>query len=358
MVTSFAEAYPEIAKTWSDRNLPLTPDQVSHGSTKKAWWKGECGHEWEAIIKNRGHGHGCPYCSGNKVLAGYNDLETCFPDVAADWSDKNYPLKPDMVTTRGPRRVWWKCHVCGYEWQARVADRTAGSQCPCCADMVIVPGINDLASKYPDLASEWSDKNDKRAEQMSPRADYRAWWKCGTCGNEWQVKIHRRIIGAGQCPICVGTSRQASINDKRCRMAFKHVRLRVLVLYQLEFMNETVIEDDSDMIGMSLMFYLPKRRIAIEVIDGNYDKIVVKEEKMKESLCGKSKIMLIRILASDAPDFDFACIRAGAKTWKSECNAVEGILHLLQILPQSVSMDRSEEAVYQYFLKRLTNKVN
>ena len=358
MRTSFAEAYPEIAKEWSDRNLPLTPDQVSYGSTKKAWWKGECGHEWEAIIKNRGHGHGCPYCSGNKVLAGFNDLETCFPDVAADWSDKNHPLRPDMVTTRGPRQVWWKCHVCGHEWQARVADRTAGSQCPCCSDVIIVPGINDLATKYPDIASEWSDKNDKPASQVSPRADYRAWWRCSKCGYEWQVKLHRRIIGAGQCPICVGSDRQSFINDKRCRSAFKLDRLMNMVRYQLDFMNEPVVENNDDVIGIPLMFFLPKRRVAIEVISGKNKGLPPKDEVSKDSLCKKTGVLLIRIVEENNQKYGSVCIRVEKSTWKYECNAVESVLHMLQILPQSVSMDRSEEAVYQYFLKGLTNKVN
>ena len=45
------------------------------------------GHEWSGLIANRARkgkaDPGCPYCSGRKALAGYNDLATTHPDIAA-----------------------------------------------------------------------------------------------------------------------------------------------------------------------------------------------------------------------------------------------------------------------------------
>ena len=46
MSNSLATVHPELIVEWSDRNLPLTPDNVTFGSNKKVWWKGACGHEW------------------------------------------------------------------------------------------------------------------------------------------------------------------------------------------------------------------------------------------------------------------------------------------------------------------------
>ncbi|MFR8347583.1 MAG: zinc-ribbon domain-containing protein, partial [Mediterraneibacter gnavus] len=63
------------------------------GSHKKVIWRCKKGHEWEAVVKSRTiNKTGCPYCSHNKVLAGFNDLATLLPDIAAEWSDRNYPL--------------------------------------------------------------------------------------------------------------------------------------------------------------------------------------------------------------------------------------------------------------------------
>ena len=97
MKRMLADVCPELINEWSQRNLPLTPDSVTHGSNKIVWWNGKCGHEWRASIKNRViSGSGCPYCSHNAILEGYNDLASQKTDIAAEWSDKNAPLLPTM----------------------------------------------------------------------------------------------------------------------------------------------------------------------------------------------------------------------------------------------------------------------
>jgi len=62
---SLAEVNPELAKQWhSTKNGNLTPFDVSAGSHNKVWWKCSKGddHEWEASIKSRNNGNGCPIC--------------------------------------------------------------------------------------------------------------------------------------------------------------------------------------------------------------------------------------------------------------------------------------------------------
>ena len=49
-----ATTYPKVAETWHPtKNGSLTPDTVIAGSSKKVWWLGKCGHEWEASLENR-----------------------------------------------------------------------------------------------------------------------------------------------------------------------------------------------------------------------------------------------------------------------------------------------------------------
>ena len=55
----------ELLEEWDrERNAPLTPDQVSYGSARKVWWRCGEGHEWQAPVKARTSGSGCPICSG------------------------------------------------------------------------------------------------------------------------------------------------------------------------------------------------------------------------------------------------------------------------------------------------------
>ena len=53
MNNSLAEVHPELVSEWSEKNLPLTPDDITFGSNKKVWWKGTCGHEWQTSVKAR-----------------------------------------------------------------------------------------------------------------------------------------------------------------------------------------------------------------------------------------------------------------------------------------------------------------
>jgi len=60
---------PKLAAQWhTDMNHPLTPNDVTPGSQKKTWWQCKNEHEWQATIKSRNNGHGCPFCSGRKPL--------------------------------------------------------------------------------------------------------------------------------------------------------------------------------------------------------------------------------------------------------------------------------------------------
>ena len=54
----------------------MRPTQVTRGTQRKVWWRGEaCGHEWEATINSRTNlRSGCPVCSGQRTLVGVTDL--------------------------------------------------------------------------------------------------------------------------------------------------------------------------------------------------------------------------------------------------------------------------------------------
>ena len=124
--TTLATGDSSLASEWDDqKNGSLTPDDVTISSRKKVWWRcEEYQHSWQATVNNRSRGSGCPYCSNKMVLVGYNDLASNYPNVSAEWNlAKTGELKPESVTSGSNKTVWWTCSVCGYEWQARVADR-------------------------------------------------------------------------------------------------------------------------------------------------------------------------------------------------------------------------------------------
>jgi len=125
--------YPELSQEWNyEKNNYLLPEQVNPGSARKVWWKCKKGHEWQAEIRMRVKGTGCPYCSNKRVLKGFNDLSTLNPELAAEWDYSKNIESPDCFTMGSNKVVWWKCSVCGYEWKNSINHRTHGEGCPSC----------------------------------------------------------------------------------------------------------------------------------------------------------------------------------------------------------------------------------
>lgn len=115
-----------------------SPDQYTSGSTKKVHLKcKKCGGTWsDYSVRDLSSGLGCPYCSGQRVLKGYNDLGSRFPNIALDWDYERNILKPEEVSYGSSKKVHWKCHKCGCDWKTKVTDRTLSKRstgCPQCA---------------------------------------------------------------------------------------------------------------------------------------------------------------------------------------------------------------------------------
>ena len=140
-----ATVNPELAKEWNyEKNSELEPNMIVANSSRKVWWKCNKGHEWQAIVINRNRGTGCPYCSGNQVIVGHNDLATVNPKLLKEWNyEKNGNLKPFMVASNSSKKVWWKCNK-GHEWQAVISSRNIGNGCPICA--------KELQTSFPEQA--------------------------------------------------------------------------------------------------------------------------------------------------------------------------------------------------------------
>ena len=209
-----ATTNPILAAQWHPtKNGELTPSDVMAGTNKKVWWLGDCGHEWNAVISSRNTGRGCVFCANQRVLAGFNDLITLNPTLAAEWHPtKNGELTPADVTAGANRKVWW-LGACGHEWQNTVNSRNSGHGCPICDGQYTMAGHNDLATIYPELAEQWhpTKNGDWRPCDVRPSSNKKAWWLCEK-GHEWEAVIGSRSKGVG-CPICANKKTLAGYND-------------------------------------------------------------------------------------------------------------------------------------------------
>ena len=224
-----ATVNPELVSEWNySRNGNITPKDVLAGSMMKAWWICSLGHEWQTPINYRSGKEktGCPYCSNHKVLTGFNDLATIFPDLLDEWDyEKNIDIKPTEVIAGSPKKVWWKCKTCGNEWETKIVMRTGSYKtgCPSCGYAVKMKETRikriqkdnvTLVSLFPDIAKEWDyEKNKVKPDEVSPGAYLKVWWLCpkGHSYQSWlNDKTGKHKVG---CPICNGKRLLTGFND-------------------------------------------------------------------------------------------------------------------------------------------------
>lgn len=194
----------KLAEEWHPtKNGDLRPKDVTPKSDKKIWWLCNAGHEWEASIKGRQKGNGCPYCFGYLPTAEYN-LASIFAEIAKRWHPtKNGTLEPSNVLPKSCRKIWWLCEK-NHEWKAAISSMTKNSSgCPYC-NSKLATSENNLFSLFPLVAKEWHPiKNGVlRVMDIMPHSNKKFWWICEK-NHEWEAVVSNRIKGVG-CPYCAG----------------------------------------------------------------------------------------------------------------------------------------------------------
>ncbi len=203
-------SYPHLLAEWNKKNVnPI--DSYTLGSQYQAWWICSKGHEWQTKIITRTRTtkpSGCPQCAGKRAP---DDKLENYLHLVAEWSDKNSKLiseyRPGSI-----HKAHWICKQ-GHEWQGRISNRTRKlSECPECR------GIrrSDKLNGYPQLVTEWHERNIKPISEYTPGSGYKAWWKC-KLDHEWQTSIKNRTYGGTGCPVCnVRGRKRKRDNERNC----------------------------------------------------------------------------------------------------------------------------------------------
>lgn len=127
--------YPEAAAEWDyEKNGKLKPTEITAHNMRKVWWKCPNGHSYDMEVANKIKGGiNCPICSNRRLLKGYNDLATLYPDIAKEWSDENDIPANEIIAGSGKRGVWICNQDPSHKWEATVSNRTyLKTGCPFC----------------------------------------------------------------------------------------------------------------------------------------------------------------------------------------------------------------------------------
>ena len=148
---------------------------------------------------------GCPVCDGKKVVAGFNDLATTYPEIAAE----AYKFDPTAITAGSNKSVEWKCKF-GHIFKAPPHQRTGRSSgCAVCSGDQINIGVNDFETTDPELALEafgWDPKTVTRSSNKKRE------WKC-KLGHIWTASLNSRTNMQSGCPVCDNRKLLSGFND-------------------------------------------------------------------------------------------------------------------------------------------------
>ncbi len=217
-INDLATTHPKLALEWHPTaNGELTPSDVQRGSNKKVYWLCKKGHTFHSSVSNRTakKSTNCSVCSGQGVETGHNDLKTLRPDIAAQWHPTlNGKLKPTDVTASSSEPVIWQCLLDQrHYWKAPVYSRTAGTGCGVCRGLVVIRGVNDFMTIYPNLRNDWDyDQNSLDPHSLSSGSSEPVWWKCAN-NHVWETPLKSRTLRGLGCRICGGQAAHRGEND-------------------------------------------------------------------------------------------------------------------------------------------------
>ena len=277
----------QLMAEWDwEKNGELSPSEITTGSNKKVWWHCINNHQWEMRPSQRNRGQGCPYCSNRQVWAGYNDLASTHPAIASQWDTDKNTFLPQEVTFGSNKKVYWKCSL-GHSYLMSIhkkIGRNAG--CPICSGHKTVTGINDFATNFPNLASEWhpTKNGDLDPGSLSKKNGKKVWWMC-QYGHEWQATLKDRANDNTGCPICKARL-STSFPEQAIYYYIKKLYPDAENRYKDVFDNK-----------MELDIYIPSIHLGIE-FDGaawHNSEEAHHREREKYILCQQNNIKLIRI---------------------------------------------------------------
>ena len=295
-----ATIYPELVAEWHPtKNGQMTPYNTGAGSSKQIWWVKHYDDpktgkhfdfEWHSSIIDKLK-YGCPYLSkpAKRVMPGFNDIFTDFPDLKTEWDYEKNTENPLELTSGSAKKVFWKCSN-NHSYEMKIYHRTTGHSCPYCAGQKVIPGVDDLVTLNPDFLKEWDyEKN----VGINPK-DYKlhsnksVWWKC-EMGHEWKTTISHRA-GGNRCPHCY----------KEYGTSFAEQAILFFLRKYFECENRAKVYDKE------IDIFIPKMNIGFE-----YDGIAfhsgeknVKKEAEKNYVLEKNGIQLFRIKESDKNFYD------------------------------------------------------
>lgn len=294
----------------------------------------------------------CAACASVPTLGiemPYNIKENCLavacPKVAAMLSEKDKHLAFDVTTGSG-RKLTFVCPDCKQKFEAAICNvvRSVGNGttgCPVCAGRKVVPGINDLASQYPEVATMWSSKNKLSASEVAVKSSKKAFFKCRDCGQEFEAAIQNVVRSVGNgftgCYDCK-MRRKNAISKPECFV------VRLMLAFAGEngianpFSDVRSILGENSLLGLDFVDHIQKLCGEYNGVAWHGDDEHVVRDRFKFEAAHKAGYTMIRIqepgLEVLDPKYDIVMPEGFCRNHKYDAKIMEEVgrkaIHLLE----------------------------
>lgn len=135
-------------------------------------------------------------------------LAETHPEVASMWRDLEYG--PEDIVAGSTKYADWECvagHLFRKQISQRVYAKSESAGCPECYRKIKhgfrARNGNNVATLYPDLATQWSPNNEFGPETYTSQSMEKVLWIC-PLDHEYRVRIGIRVSKGSGCPTCSG----------------------------------------------------------------------------------------------------------------------------------------------------------
>ena len=302
----------EKSKYWSEKNGDVKPIHVFKSSHTKYWFKCDCGHQFESLVKSITslNPTWCPYC-GNNQLCENEDCKTCFEKSFAShkrspyWSEKNGDVKPRQVFKSSGNKYWFDCN-CGHQFESVVSHITSlkPTWCPYCANPTqkLCENEDCQSCMKKSFASHekskyWSDKNGIVKPRHVLKGSNNKYWFDSDCGHQFNSNLNN-ITGVNSwCPVCVNKT------EKKIYEQLLQSYPNIISQFRADWCKSQITSRI-----LPFDFVLEEQKVIIE-LDGNQHFVQVmnwktpeeqfKNDQYKEKCANENGYSVIRIIQED-----------------------------------------------------------
>lgn len=226
---------PEIVEWWDfEKNAPHLPEEYTVGSQQMAYLKcPDCGMELytgihslvetlddgTVVIRHKGR------CQKFNNLKSENNIVARYPEIKFWWNYKKNTNPPEEYTLFSPHPAHFKCPDCGSETYRRISDAfglnkdgiPAIFNCPYCANLKVMPGLNSFGDIHPELLPELYEVGNaamgRSPFNMLSTSVNKLWWTCPKDDkHKYLMPPIKRLMFQKRdrepCPYCRGQRRK------------------------------------------------------------------------------------------------------------------------------------------------------